>query len=289
MSVLRKGAAEKASFCLTCFSPLNAPIPISEEKGKSGFVPFLFSHRRALSIMAGVLAAVLTLTTLLYRPNTEPPSEGLPPIGNSTTTEDTAENTTRKENIWDQISNLFRPDKEETNPSGNDDLREEETKPQFTFPHFTLPNIFGSDESESTLSTNTTASATVPSTVTVPEAEKPTAPPTTEPEAPPQIEPQMWEYEAYPSTGNQITLTKYNGKAKHIVIPEKIDGKYVRGLKKGAIQNIPQTAKISLEDGKFPDYVTFNDGCIQNMPNLVSVDFPGCGNPHVDEFRRRLL
>lgn len=239
---------EEACFCLNCFRSVK-PKP----KNKSKFLLFLTRNRRALGITAGVLTVVLTLTAVLYRPNVQAPPKETPILENGTAAANTQEDTTHKGNIWESISNFFRPDEAETNPPSDTDITENDERSNLT-----LPNIPASDTSNTKSHENPTFPSDIPDSA---------------PAEGFDTEQGDWEYATDSNSPNLIALTKYNGNAQRIVIPEKINGKYVGSLQRGAIKRISAATEIVFANGEFPYPVRMEDSCIQEMPNLLSVNF----------------
>lgn len=92
--------------------------------------------------------------------------------------------------------------------------------------------------------------------------------------APAKPEYDSFEYEAYSSTGNRITLTKYTGNASKVTVPAVIDGKPVARIARNTFSGDAGIREITFESDAQQTLLWLDAGCMTDLPALTVVRLP---------------
>lgn len=281
---------EEAIYCLNCSSVLNErqsfpPVKVKIKKKKTIAV---IPRKKIMGIIAIVLSVVIIFSSCLFavkstkdnEPSKEKPETTLAPVtkenGELVTNEngeqvfeviEVTDTTTEKQGLLDK---LFGKDESEE----SDKTSETTTKKQSI-----LDKLFGDEiTTASTTEPKATTSTTTTTETTTDKAGTSTTETTTKSITIPASDNESctFEYEYYQFNSNTkyVTITKYTGNAKNVIIPSKIDGLYVYKVASYAFNNNNFIETVSLENDPTWPLFSFSSSAFYNCSKLHTINLP---------------
>lgn len=98
----------------------------------------------------------------------------------------------------------------------------------------------------------------------------------TKPEEPEPTEPEYdnFEYMSYDSKNDKITLIKYKGNSKKVLVPAVIDGKPVARIEENTFSDNSNIQEIIFESNPAQTFLWLDSGCMTNLTELKTVRMP---------------
>ena len=98
----------------------------------------------------------------------------------------------------------------------------------------------------------------------------------TEPEETEPTEPEYdnFEYMSYDSKNDKITLIKYKGNSKKVLVPAVIDGKPVARIEEDTFSDNSNIQEIIFESNPAQPFLWLDSGCMTNLTELKTVRMP---------------
>lgn len=287
---------DEASFCLVCFNDdvdagcntqeLDGIITKSEKRSRKSPLLILKQKRRNIAKTA-VILFVLLIFAVSAGGITKIVLEKAPASDGQSKRSDKASNNITVNNYGGEINPDTTPDGvpslEDESPSAslpNEDPSEGVTESntengqQQEIPGAETPSG-NTPETETGTAGTTNPKPTSPTSPPATTNPKPTSPPaTTEPPAP--TKPEYDKFEYGPLDGNTqspyIEITKYTGNASHVLIPAKIDGKYVRDIESGAFVNNSKIKTVTFENDPGQSSLSIVATAFDNLPSLTTIN-----------------
>lgn len=97
-----------------------------------------------------------------------------------------------------------------------------------------------------------------------------------EPDEPTPTEPEYdnFEYMSYDSKNDKITLIKYKGNSKKVLVPAVIDGKPVARIEEDTFSDNSNIQEIIFESNPAQTFLWLDSGCMTNLTELKTVRMP---------------
>lgn len=280
---------EEAIYCLNCSSILNErqSFPSVKVKNKKKKSIAVIPRKKIMGIIAIVLSVVIILSSCFFaikstrdnEPSKEKMKTTLAPVmkenGESVTDEngeqvfEVIEVTvaiTKKQGLLDK---LFGKDETES----ADNVSETTTKK----PNI-LDKIFGNESTTTSTTEPKATTSTTTTETTTKKAEFSDTETTTKSVTIPASgnDSCTFEYGYYQFNSNTkyVTITKYTGNAKNVIIPSKIDGLYVYKVASYAFNNNDFIETVSLEDDPTWPLFSFSSSAFYNCSKLHTINLP---------------
>ena len=185
--------------------------------------------------------------------------------GNSGNSDKYPETTENKGFFDDLFDNIFgdkeEPSTESTVPTTTESNTTEE--------HGTTENTTAAPDTSGTVTT-TKKPTESPTSTTLPTTEKTTA---TQPSTEATVVTPISDFE-YTLSTKYASINKYNGTAKHVVIPAVIEGKYVTEVNQDVFLNNPYIEVVTFADDSKRPYLWVRGRTFNNCENLRVINLP---------------
>lgn len=281
---------EEANLCLTCFSMCFTKNETGSVRlrrfGKNTFRPKV--KRRTERWVSSVLSVLLFSGVLLTAfsslekvpatpktPNASAQTQGTDTAADANT--NTASNLSTgaatdgttvagepvrlsgmAESVFGKVTGLGIPSA--TTPAAGLDSTGTQTNPVLG----TRPNTGATSNSQTNTGNSTSGNGTGGSnSVTTPQEPEPTEP-----------EYDNFEYMSYDSKNDKITLIKYKGNSKKVLVPAVIDGKPVARIEENTFSDNSNIQEIIFESNPAQTFLWLVSGCMTNLTELKTVRMP---------------